>query len=146
MKPGSRFASDSSLLYSFCRSQHTTEPEEVRRKTVARKLISSEVDSISPDSQSLLSLQSFAGGTPCSKLSGLIAVDWMSTKPGSMPVSELPMQISELSILKLAFRRFKRIYDAWLPGFRSISVRKSAWNLPVSIGSRYSMYLRKPVK
>ena len=28
------------------------------RKTVARKLISSEVDSISPDSQSLLSLQS----------------------------------------------------------------------------------------
>ena len=30
------------------------------RKTVARKLISSEVDSISPDSQSLLSLQSFA--------------------------------------------------------------------------------------
>ena len=29
------------------------------RKTVARKLISSEVDSISPDSQSLLSLQSF---------------------------------------------------------------------------------------
>ncbi|MBR7173575.1 MAG: hypothetical protein IKD50_04010, partial [Clostridia bacterium] len=52
------------------------------RKTVARKLISSEVDSISPDSQSLLSLQSFAGGTPCSKSSSLTAVDWMSTKPG----------------------------------------------------------------
>ena len=29
MKPGSRFASDSSVLYSFCRPQHTTEPEEV---------------------------------------------------------------------------------------------------------------------
>ena len=29
MKPGSRFASNSCLLYFPCRSQHTTEPEEV---------------------------------------------------------------------------------------------------------------------
>ncbi len=37
------------------------------RKTVARKLISAEVDSILPDSQSLPTLQSLAGGTPCSE-------------------------------------------------------------------------------
>ncbi len=116
------------------------------RKTVASKLISSEVDSISPDSQSLLSLQLFAGGTPCSKSSRLTAVDWMSTKPGSMIASGWPMQTSELCTLKLASRRFLKIFVGWLLGFRSTSVRKAAWNLPASTEFQCSMYLRKLVR
>lgn len=78
------------------------------RKTVARKLISSEVDSISPDSQSLPTLQSLAGGIPCSKSSAKTAVVWMFTRPGSMPVSASPMQIPAPSTFRLASRPFPR--------------------------------------
>ena len=59
----------------------------------------------------------------------------MYTSPESMLASELPTQTSVLSILKLAFHRFQRIYGDWLPGFRGISVRKSVWNPLASIPS-----------
>ena len=71
----------------------------------ARKLISSEVDSISPDDQSLsgLSLQYQEVVTCLLKSYNLIAVDLMSTKHGSMLVSELLIPIIVQSTNNPAF-------------------------------------------
>ena len=58
----------------------------------------------------------------------------MSTKPGSMPVSALPMHTPVLSTFRLASRPSPRACRSCLSGLTSITARKSAWNLPADSG------------
>ena len=91
--------------------KHNYFAEEMLSKDPTIKLIGSGATVGEQGSQSLLSLQSFAGGTPCSKSSETTAVDWMSTKPGSMLALESRMLFHARSTMKIASRRFRRIYD-----------------------------------
>ena len=110
---------------------------------VARKLISSKVDSILPDDQSLsvLLLQNIKRLFYCHlKLSKIIAPDLMSTKHGFMPASVLPIFTAEQSISKLAFLPFQKACKSCVNGLQNIIVRMSAWNQPASIGSLFLIF------
>lgn len=110
---------------------------------VARKLISSKVDSILPDDQSLsvLLLQNIRRLFYCRlKLSKIIAADLMSTKHGFMPASVLPILTAEQSISKLAFLPFQKGCKSCVTGLQNIIVRMSVWNQPASIGSLFLIF------
>ena len=68
----------------------------------------------------------------------------MSTKPGFMPVSELPTQTGVLSISKLAFRPLPKDYKSWLTGLPNTTVLMFAWNLPVNSGYQCSISSKRP--
>ena len=104
---------------------------------VARKLISSKVDSILPDDQSLSVLlpQNIRRLFYCHlKLSKIIAADLTSTKHGFMPASVLQILTAVLSINKLAFLPFQKDYKSCVTGSQNITVLMFAWNQPASIG------------
>ena len=110
---------------------------------VARKLISSKVDSILPDAQSLsvLLLQNIRRLFYCRlKLSKIIAADLMSTKHGFMPASVLPILTADQSISKLAFLPVQKGCKSSVPGLQNIIVRMSVWNQPASIGSLFLIF------
>lgn len=72
-----------------------------------------------------------------------IAVVLMSTKPGFMLVSVLPIQTAELITSKLVSRLFLKDSRNCLTDLLNITVLKFVWNLPASIGSLFLMFLRK---
>jgi len=72
-----------------------------------------------------------------------IAVDLMSTKPGFMLASVLPIQTAELIISKLVSHLFLKYSRNCLTGLLNITVLKFIWNLPASIESLFLMFLRK---
>ena len=114
--------------------------------SVARKLISSEVVSISPDDQSLslLHLQNIREVFYwLLKSFAKTALDLMSTKPGFLPVSVSPMQTVVQSIKKRDFPLSPEGCGILPHGLPLITVQMCAWNQPASTGSRFSMSLRK---
>ena len=109
--------------------------------TVARKLISSKVDSILPDDQSLsvLLLQNIRRLFFCRlKFLKTIVVGLMSTKPGSMPASVLPILTVVQNISKLAFLPLQEDCKSCVTGLQNITVLTSVWNLPANTGFRFS--------
>ena len=113
--------------------------------SVARKLISSEVVSISPDDQSLplLQLQNIRRCFIAFKFFVSTVVDWMSTRPGSLPVSVLPMPTAGQCIKKRDFLPSQKVCGNLPHGLPLITVRTCAGNQPASTGSRYSISLKK---
>lgn len=115
------------------------------RIQVARKLISSEVVSNSPDGQSTSAPKYLLGGNyACLKSFYRTAADSTSTKHGSLPASVLPMRRTGQCITRIVSLPSQR--DCWncRPGLPNITVRKSAWNRPASIGSQCLTSLKRP--
>ncbi len=63
----------------------------------------------------------------------------MSTKLGSMPALVLPIPTDVQNINKLAFLPLLKDCKSCVTGLLNITVTTFAWNLPASIGFRFSM-------
>ena len=78
------------------------------------------------------------------RFSAKTAVDWMFTRPGFTPVSELLTQMDVQSISRLAFPPLQKACRNWLTGLPNTTVTMFAWNPPVSSGYRCSISLKRP--
>ena len=76
------------------------------------------------------------------RFSAKTAVDWMFTRPGFTPVSELLTQMDVQSISRLAFPPLQKACRNWLTGLPNTTVTMFAWNPPVSSGYRCSISLK----
>ena len=106
-----------------------------------------QIDSILPDDQSMPNPSNLI-------LGGLLwhlrffartAVDWMSTRHGSTPVSESPTQTDAQSISRLAFLLLQKDCKSCLTGLPNTTVPMFVWNPPASSGFRYSTSWKRPV-
>lgn len=70
-------------------------------------------------------------------------MDLISTKPGSMPVSELPIPMVVPSISNLASLPFPKDFRSCLTGLRNTIVLTFVWSLPANIESLFLTSLRR---
>ncbi len=77
------------------------------------------------------------------KFSKTIAVALMSTKPGSLPALVLSILTTVQNISKLAFLPSRKDYKSCVTGLPNMTEPMFAWNLPASIGFRFSISWRR---
>ena len=67
----------------------------------------------------------------------------MSTKPGSLPALVLPIPTTVQNISKPAFLPSRKVYKSCVTGLPNMAAPMFAWNLPASIGFRFSISWKK---
>ena len=84
----------------------------------------------------------FSGGYLFCPLKSLnsIVVALMSTKPGSMPALALPIPNAVPNTGRPASLPFPKVWRSCVTGLQNTTATTSAWNLPASIGSPFSMW------